>query len=144
MEVCTKVCPTELFSHCCHLHRLHTHAHNHVTALLDFVWGYPAEPTPQLYHQEGKTNLDFPEQERVIGSGISWAICKSAPCPRQITTPALHYSVFIVSMPFLPPNQQCQSTEGTFMQITTSYLFIYLYVVVQVEQTILVCVSVSG
>ena len=28
------------------------------------------------------------------GSGISWAICKSAPCSRQITTPAPHYSVF--------------------------------------------------
>ena len=28
------------------------------------------------------------------GSGISWAICKSAPCSRQITTPALHYSSF--------------------------------------------------
>ena len=28
------------------------------------------------------------------GSGISWAICKSAPCSRQITMPAPHYSVF--------------------------------------------------
>ena len=28
------------------------------------------------------------------GSGISWAICKSAPCSRQITTPAPHHSVF--------------------------------------------------
>ena len=26
--------------------------------------------------------------------GISWAICKSAPCSRQITTPAPHRSVF--------------------------------------------------
>jgi len=29
----------------------------------------------------------------VSGSGVSWAICKSAPCPRQITTPAPHHSV---------------------------------------------------
>ena len=29
------------------------------------------------------------------GSGISWAICKSAPCSRQITTPAPHHSVFL-------------------------------------------------
>ena len=29
------------------------------------------------------------------GSGISWAICKSAPCSRQITTPASHHSVFL-------------------------------------------------
>ena len=28
------------------------------------------------------------------GSGISWAICKSAPRSRQITMPALHYSSF--------------------------------------------------
>jgi len=43
---------------------------------------------------EGKTNLDLLEQEIVSGSGISWAICKSAPCPRQITTPESHHSVF--------------------------------------------------
>jgi len=41
--------------------------------------------------QKGKTNLDFLEQETVSGSGISWAICKSAPRPRQITTPAPHH-----------------------------------------------------
>ena len=34
------------------------------------------------------------KQEKVSGSGISWAICKSAPCTRQITTPAPHHSVF--------------------------------------------------
>ena len=34
------------------------------------------------------------EQETVSGSGISWAICKSAPGSRQITTPAPHHSVF--------------------------------------------------
>ena len=28
------------------------------------------------------------------GNGISWAICKSAPRSRQITTPATHHSVF--------------------------------------------------
>jgi len=31
------------------------------------------------WHQEGETNLDLLEQEIVSGSGISWAICKSAP-----------------------------------------------------------------
>jgi len=33
------------------------------------------------------------KQETVSGSGISWAVCKSAP-RRQITTPAPHHSVF--------------------------------------------------
>ena len=48
------------------------------------------------------------KQETVSGSGISWAICKSAPRSRQITT-----QFDTGRMPFLPPNQQRQSTEGT-------------------------------
>jgi len=51
------------------------------------------------------------KQETVSSSGM--AICKSAPRSRQITTPAPHHSVFTGRMPFLPPNQQRQSTEGT-------------------------------
>ena len=53
------------------------------------------------------------KQETVSGSGISWAICKSALHSRQITTPAPHHSVFTGRMPFLLPNQQRQSTDGT-------------------------------
>ena len=34
------------------------------------------------------------KQETVNGSGISWAICKSAPCSREITVRAPHHSVF--------------------------------------------------
>ena len=34
------------------------------------------------------------KQETVSGSGIRWAICKSAPRSSQITTPAPHHSVF--------------------------------------------------
>ena len=34
------------------------------------------------------------KQETVSGSGISWAICKSAPSFRQITMPAPHHSIF--------------------------------------------------
>ena len=37
--------------------------------------------------------MDFTET-RHSGSGISWAICKSAPRSRQITTPAPNHSVF--------------------------------------------------
>ena len=54
------------------------------------------------------------KQETVSGSGSSWAICKSAPRFRQITTPAPHHSVFTGRMPFLPPKQQRQSTEGNY------------------------------
>jgi len=48
----------------------------------------------------------------VNSNGISWAICNSAPLPRQITMPAPHHSFFTGQMPFLPCNQHCQSTEG--------------------------------
>ena len=34
------------------------------------------------------------KQEKVSGSSFSWAMCKSAPHSRQITTPAPHHSVF--------------------------------------------------
>jgi len=52
-----------------------------------------------------KTNLDLLEQEIVSGSGICWAICKSAPHSRQ---PCQHPTTqfFTGRMPFLPPNQQ--------------------------------------
>jgi len=49
----------------------------------------------------------------VSDSGISWAICKSAHCSRQTTTPAPTTLFFTGRMPFLPPNEQRQSTEGT-------------------------------
>jgi len=51
----------------------------------------------------------------VSGSGISWALRS-----RQITTPAPHHSVFKGRMPFLTPNQQRQSTEGTTNKQTIS------------------------
>jgi len=49
-------------------------------SLLDSVQYYPGEPAPERYNQEGKISLDLLEQETVSGSGISWAICRSAPC----------------------------------------------------------------
>ena len=61
-----------------------------------------------------KPNWILVKQKTVSGSGISWAIYKSAPRSRQITMPAPHHSsVFTGRMPFLTPNQQRQSTEGT-------------------------------
>ena len=44
------------------------------------------------------------KQETVSGSGISWAICKSAPRSRQITVPAPHHSV-IYRLDALPTAQ---------------------------------------
>jgi len=51
------------------------------------------------------------KQEAVSGSGISWAICKSASRSRQISMPAPHHLFFTGRMLFLLPNQQYQSTK---------------------------------
>jgi len=64
-------------------------------------------------YQKGKTNLDFTEAR---DSEWQWHQLGhmhhiSAPRSRQITTPAPHHSVFTGRMPFLPPNQQRQSTS---------------------------------
>jgi len=79
------------------------------------------------------------KQEIVSGSGIIWAICKSAPRSRPITTPAPHHLVFTGRMLFLPPNQQRQSTEGTsevkqnkISVARTIYLF-YFYFMLDVQ-----------
>ena len=57
-------------------------------------------------------------QEAVSGSGISWAICKSAPRPRQITTPAYHHSSFLQAE--CPPVAQPTASKhrkATIMQL---------------------------
>jgi len=68
---------------------------------------YAGEPVPERQNQSGL------KQETVSGSGIIWAVCKSACRSRQITMPAPHHSVFFTGRKaFLPANQQRQSTEG--------------------------------
>jgi len=57
------------------------------------------------WYQKDKINLDLLKQETASGSGISWAICKSAPRPREITTLAPHHSVFY-RLDALPAAQQ--------------------------------------
>jgi len=78
--------------------------------LLQPLYGLFSKTTWVSRHQKGKTNLDFTGardsewQWHQLGHmqvcislclGLPrWAICKSAPCPRQITTPAPHHSIF--------------------------------------------------
>jgi len=66
-------------------------------------------------YQKGKTNLDFSEAR---DSEWQWhqlghmQVC-NASRSRQITMPVPHHSSFFTGrMPFLPPNQQRQRTEG--------------------------------
>jgi len=56
-----------------------------------------------------KTNLDLLKQE----SGWQWHLLgyMQVCTPSQTTTPTSHHSVFTGRMPFLPPNQQHQSTD---------------------------------
>ena len=61
-------------------------------------------------YQKGKTNWILLKQETVSGSGIRWAICKSSPRSSQITSQYPTTQFFTGRMPFLPPNQQRQST----------------------------------
>ena len=64
-------------------------------------------------HHKGKPFWIHWSKRRWDSIGIGKTICKSfAPRSRQITTPLPHHSVFTGQMPFLPPNQQRQSTEG--------------------------------
>jgi len=71
----------------------HACTHAHKQTILRPCW-ILSGTTWVSQHQEGKTNVDLLEQEIVSGSGISWAICKSAPWPRHITMPANHHSAF--------------------------------------------------
>jgi len=64
-------------------------------------------------YQKGKTNLDFTEAR---DSEWQWyqlghmQVCISLQTDNLARTPPLSY--FTGRMPFLPPNQQRQSTEG--------------------------------
>ena len=65
-------------------------------------------------YQKGKTNLDFTEAR---DSEWQWhqlgrmQVCTSLQTHNHTST---HHSVFTGRMPFLPPNQQRQSTEGGY------------------------------
>jgi len=92
------LCP--MLSH----HHTRTHTHTRLMALC-----------PELPGWAGTRNVKpiwiLLKQETV--SVISWDImqvCTSLQADHYASTPPL--SFFTGRMPFLPPNQQCQSTEG--------------------------------
>jgi len=55
-------------------------------------------------YQKSKTNLDFTEARN-----SEWQVCTSLQTDNHASTPPLFFTGW---MPFLPPKQQCQSTEG--------------------------------
>jgi len=64
-----------------------THTHTRLTALC------PGLPRCAATRKV-KSIWIFLKQEIVSGSGISWALCKSAARSRQLTMPSPHHSVF--------------------------------------------------
>ena len=89
-----------------HLPPTNTHTH---------LFNGPLSGTTRVSrYQKGKTNLDFTEAR---DSEWQWyqlghmQVCTSLQTDIHATTPPL--SFFTGRMPFLPPNQQRQSTEGS-------------------------------
>ena len=68
--------------------RPYTHTHTRLTALCPGLPGWAGT-------REVKPIWILVKHETVSGSGISWAICISAPRSRQIIMPALHHLVFL-------------------------------------------------
>jgi len=85
---------------------LSTHTHTHPFN------GPLSGTTPVSRYQKGKTNLDFAEAR---DSEWQWnplghmQVCTSLQTGNHASTPPL--SFFTGRMPFLPLNQQCQSTD---------------------------------
>ena len=81
----------------------HTHTHTHI-----HPFNGPFSGTTRVGRYQ-KGNWILLKQETVSGSGISWAIGKSAPCSRQTTTPAPHSSVVFYRPDALPVAQPAVS-----------------------------------
>ena len=86
----------------------HTHTHTH-------TFNGPLSRTTRVSrYQIGKTNLDFTGAR---DSEWQWhqlghmQVCTSLQTDNHASTPSTQF--FTGRMPFLPPNQQRQSTEGT-------------------------------
>jgi len=73
-------------------------------------------------YQKGKTSVDFTEAR---DSEWQWhqlgrtQVCTSLQTDNHASTPPLKF--FTGRMPFLPPNQQRQSTEGINLAINKNY-----------------------
>jgi len=82
-----------------------THTHTHTTILRPFFRDHPGEPVPDenFWTSWWKGRLTETDTQTIrLGATPSW-----------LTSVHLHYPPFFSGrMPFLPPSQQSQSTEG--------------------------------
>ena len=90
---------------------LHTHTHTH-------LFNGPLFGTTQVNrYQKVKPIWILLKQETVSGSGICWAMCKSAPRAREISTPAPHHSVFLQAGCFsCHPNVSVKTLKGSWVK----------------------------
>ena len=72
------------------------------------------------------------KQETLSGSGISWAICKSAPRSRQITMPAPHHSVCyrLDALPAAQPTSSKHWRQLCYMLFLFCYMLNALKIIV--------------
>jgi len=103
-------------------HHTHTHAFNGPFPGLP-GWAGTREVKPIWF---------LLKQETVSGSGISRAICKSAPCSRQITTPAPHHSVFY--RPDALPAAQPTASKHWRVKLSITPIFPELWHLLSVHQ----------
>ena len=113
LALCSQLCP---LIHSAGYITAHTVSHKNRTSLVN-IYIYPfngllSGTTQVSRYQKGKTNLDFTEAR---ASEWQWhqlghmQVCTSLQTDNHASTPPL--SFFTGRMPFLPPNQQRQSTS---------------------------------
>jgi len=99
--------------------RPHTHTHTRLTAL------FPGLPR-WAGTRKVKPVWILLKQETMSSSGISWAICKSASCSRQITMPVPHYSSFLqAGCPTCRPTNSVKALKAQNIQ---TIFFIIIFV----------------
>jgi len=76
-------------------------------------------------YQKGKPIWILLKQETVSGSGISWTICKSAPCSWHNHASTIPLSFFTGRMPFLSPSEQHQISNNSKNRFLIGYIYIY-------------------
>ena len=97
----------------------HTHTHTRLTAL------FPGLPR-WAGTRKVKPVWILLKQETMSSSGISWAICKSASCSRQITMPVPHYSSFLQAG--CPTCRPTNSVKALKVQNIQTIFFIIIFV----------------
>jgi len=73
-------------------------------------------------YQKGKTNLDYTEARDSEWQLGHMQVCTLLQTGNHASTPPLS---FTGPAPFLPLNQQCQSTEGNFY-LTINYIVVFV------------------